>query len=342
MPTDPRQTGRAPMPVKHWSRAGLMLTDWCNATCACCYANCGPAGRTWMPPADAIAIWRSLAEASPHGCRVHLTGGEVFGRFDYLLELCLAARREGLAPLEAIETNGYWAEDAADVRQRLEALDAAGMGRLTVSTDPYHQQYVPIDRVRLLVRIAERILGPDRVRVRFRDWLTDGFDLAEMPQAQAAEVLTRYAAAGRDRLTGRAAEGLDGRMPLKRAAEFDDKPCRERLLRGRHVHIAPTGEVWPATCVGIVVGNALDRPARDIWADLYARYDRLDVVGELSRRGPVGLLAAAEACGFIPRPEGYAGKCQLCFHLRRRLHRRGVYAAALGPANVYAGAADEN
>jgi hypothetical protein len=342
MPSDPHQTGRPPMPVKYWSRAGLMLTDWCNAACACCYASCGPAGRTWMSVAAAVGIWRDLLEASPHGCRVHLTGGEVFGRFDYLLELCRAAQSEGLGPLEAIETNGYWAEDPADVRQRLEALDAAGMGRLTVSTDPYHQRHVPIERVRLLVRIAEQILGPNRVRVRFRDWLADGFDLIDMPQHQVEEAFTRYATGGRERLTGRAAEGLDGEMPLKTAAEFDDKPCRERILRGRHVHSAPTGEIWPATCVGIVVGNALDRPARDIWADLNAEFDRLAVVGELSRRGPVGLLEAARDHGFVPRPEGYAGKCQLCFHLRRHLRRSGAYAAALGPADVYAGAAVEN
>jgi len=324
------------MPVKYWSRAGLMLTDWCNASCACCYAGCGPDGRAWMTRDQALGIWRDLIDASPHGCRVHLTGGEVFARFDDLLDLCRAARSEGLGPLEAVETNGYWAEDADTVTRRLSALDAAGMGRLTVSTDPYHQQFVPMRRVRLLVEIAEQVLGPARVRVRWRDWLSDGYDLTELDGDQAAGVLAAWAAKGRDRLTGRAADGLDGEMVLKDASEYDDNPCKERILRGRHVHVSPTGDIWPATCIGIVVGNALDRSIAEIWADLDAGFDRMDVIGPLSVRGPVGLLEAALRHGFALRAEGYAGKCQLCFHLRRHLQTVGAGGGALGPATVYA------
>lgn len=332
---DRRPTGRAPMPVKYWSGAGLMLTDWCGASCACCYATCTPAGRRWMAVADAVKVWADLIDASPHGCRVHLTGGEVFGRFEYLLEVCRAAKREGLGPLEAVETNGFWADDADVVADRLTALDAAGMGRLTVSTDPYHQQFVPIERVRLLVRIAEGVLGVDRVRVRWRQWLSEGFDLIDLPDHRVAEELSEYAATGRDRLTGRAADGLDGKMQLKPAAEFDDNPCKERILRGRHVHVSPTGEIWPATCAGIVVGNALDRPVCEVWAELAQQFDRMDVVGPLSRRGPVGLLELACEHGFILRSQGYASKCQLCFHLRRHLHAAGACGRQLGPTNVY-------
>ena len=75
------------MPVKYWSRAGLMLTDWCNAACACCYANCDGRGSRWMAPDEVLAIWADLIAAAPGGCRVHLTGGEVFGRFEYLLDV---------------------------------------------------------------------------------------------------------------------------------------------------------------------------------------------------------------------------------------------------------------
>ncbi len=321
--------------MKYWSRAGLMLTDWCNAACACCYANCSPAGSTWLSTDQALAIWADLIAASAHGCRVHLTGGEVFGRFDDLIDLCTQAQRRALGPLEAVETNGFWATDPATVRSRVEALDGVGVERLTVSADPYHQQYVPIERPRLLVRVAEEVLGSDRVRVRWRRWLDEGRDTDSMSPDDRGAFFRAYASEGADRFTGRAADGLDGEIVLKPAAEFDDKPCRERILRGRHVHIAPSGDIWPATCIGIVVGNALDDGVARTWDRLYRQWNKMPLIEVLSRRGPGGLLDEARRVGFEPRPAGYAGKCQLCFHLRRYLHGAGLGDGCLGPAGVY-------
>ncbi|MHC4561463.1 MAG: hypothetical protein ACYS8X_01680, partial [Planctomycetota bacterium] len=73
------------MPVKYWSSAGLMLTQWCNASCASCYLGCDPHRRDDMGVEEALALWRQLIAASPHGCRVHLTGGEPFGRWESLI-----------------------------------------------------------------------------------------------------------------------------------------------------------------------------------------------------------------------------------------------------------------
>ena len=88
------------MPVKHWSHAGLMLTDWCNARCASCYLGCGPQRSRRMTVDDALGYWRSLAAACPHGCRVHLSGGEPFGDWESLLTLAQRAQAEGLERVE--------------------------------------------------------------------------------------------------------------------------------------------------------------------------------------------------------------------------------------------------
>ncbi|MFW6154606.1 MAG: hypothetical protein ACOC95_05260 [Planctomycetota bacterium] len=283
----------------------------------------------------ALEVWAGLIDASPHGCRVHLTGGEVFLRFEFLLDLCRAARRAGLGPLEAIETNGGWATNEAEIRRRLAALDETGMGHLRISADPYHQQFVPIERPRRLARVAAEVLGAERVRVRWWPWLTDGYDLGGLPVGRRAEILARYAAGGADRLTGRAADGLDGQMQLRPAAAFDDNPCNEMLLRGRHVHVAPEGSVWPATCIGIVVGNALRRPVGTIWRDLAADKGAGSLVGTLCERGPVGLMELAFEKGFADRRAGWASKCQLCFHLRRHLAAATAAPDVLGPPWIY-------
>lgn len=333
----PRPDRSRPMPVKHWSRAGLMLTDWCCASCACCYANCSPGRGRWMTVEQAVGIWQDLAAASPHGCRVHLTGGEVFGRYDLLLEVCRTAHAQGLE-LEAVETNGFWADAPSLVRSRLAELDAAGMGRLVISADPFHQQYVPIERPRLLAAVAEDALGRSRVRVRWADWLAEGFDTAQLSRWRRDEVFAEYAAGGRDRLVGRAAEALTGRLKLKPPSEYDDNPCGNRLLRGRHVHVAPGGEIWPATCVGIVAGNALREGVSAVWKALSEQAEQAAVIGPLSVRGPVALLDEACQADCRVLSCGYASKCHLCYRLRQALRLAGRHDQRLGPAEVYGAA----
>ncbi len=324
------------MQVKYWTRAGLMLTDWCNASCACCYANCSPRGGTWLTAEAAIAIWESLAQVSPHGWRIHLTGGEPFGRFELLLQVGRLARQKNLA-LESIETNAFWADNDYEIIDRLEALDEAGMDRLAISADPYHQQFVPIERVRRLATLAKEVLGSQRVRVRWEDWLAEGRDTFDLSDDDRLKLFQEYASGKRDRLIGRAARGLERNLPKFPPEVFDGDNCVEKLLRGRHVHIAPTGEVWPATCIGICLGNVLKEPARTIWERLESGWAQMSILGPLCRCGPVGLMDEAIKTGYVPRSEGYAGKCQLCYDLRLHFLRKNVqpWRNELGPASVY-------
>lgn len=328
------------MPVKHWSRAGLMLTWWCNARCASCYLSCGPGRRGWMDVDDAVRWWGELAAASPHGCRVHLSGGEPFGDYPRLIEICRRAAREvppDAGPLEKIETNAFWCTDEAVVRRRLSELDAAGMGKLVISADPYHQQYVPIERCRLAARIAADVLGPGRVQVRWRDWLEDGCDTGDLSESGRTELFRRYARDGRDRLNGRAAERLTGEGgSVRRTDEFADSSCRDALLRSKHVHVGPEGSVFAGTCAGVLLGDAASEPIGEIWRRLDGDWRERRVVSTLACEGPAGLARLAERFGFKPGDGRYLSKCQLCWTVRSHLVARGACAHELGPAALYA------
>ena len=323
-----------PMPVKYWSFAGLMLTYWCNARCASCYLCCGPKRSERMDIGTALRLWEELIAACPHGCRVHLSGGEPFGDWDHLIELCRQAKHRGLGPLEKIETNAFWAADESVVRERLAALDAAGMGKLVISTDPYHQQYVPIERCRLTASVAGEVLGHDRLQVRWRDWLEEGFDTDTLSPPERKELFASYARQGRDRLNGRAADTLAGCSERKSPQEFADKPCREALLRSRHVHIDPEGRVMPGTCAGIVLGTAVGQSVGGIWRRLNAEHPRRPLIGALADRGPCGMLDLPETNEFEPR-RGYASKCHLCWDIRGHLVRQGCFPESLVPAWMY-------
>jgi len=335
----------APMPVKHWSFAGLLLTYGCGARCASCYVCSGPAAGGDMDVDDALAFWEGLCAASPHGCRIHIGGGEPFRRWEELIELARRAQREGLGPLEAVETNAFWATDARTVRDRAAALDAAGMGRLTLSADPYHQQFVPIERVRRAARVAAEVLGAGRVRVRWRDWAEAGFDTGPLDARRRREVFAAYARRGRDRIAGRAAAEL---APLldRIPAEALAGACRQRLLRSRHVHVDGEGIVCAGTCAGVVLGRVGEAGSVGLlWrrlSEAFASADRpgeaevgWDVLRVLVRSGAVGLAARAAELGYEPAAEGYVGRCHLCWDVRRWLFEKRHFPGQLGPAQVY-------
>lgn len=329
------------MPVKYWSFAGLMLTYECEARCASCYV-CGAPGRPGRMGVDeALAAWRGLIDACPHGCRVHLTGGEPFSDWPALIRLCRRAAELGLAPLQKVETNAAWAADEPLVRDRLCALDEAGMGMLAISADPYHQQFIPIERARLAARIATDVLGADRVRVRWADWLADGFDTCGMDDSQRAALFVHYAAAGRDRLSGRAAHMLAPHLPLRAAEAFAESTCREPLLRSRHVHVDPRGRIMPGTCAGIVLGRLGRDTVADLWRRLDADHADRPVVGTLARAGPVGLMRLARRAGFRAAA-GYAEKCHLCWDVRRFFVSGGMHHDELGPAWLYQDGTDRS
>jgi len=289
-----------------------------------------------------LAMWEGLVAASPHGCRIHIGGGEPFGRWPALIELARRAKAAGLGPLAAVETNAYWAADESIVRDRLAALDDAGLDRLTISADPYHQQFVPLQRVCMATRVGREVLGPQRVRIRWQEWVDTGVDVGTLSEPERREVFAEWASRGRERLNGRAAVELAGFFQLTPSDRFADNPCTERLLRSRHVHVDGDGIVCPGTCAGIVLGQVstgqgvgrLWRRLSEAFADGHSEAHGLEVVSMLASGGPVKLLTDAVSKGY-KAAEGYADKCQLCWSVRKWLFDNGYYPGKLGPKVVY-------
>ncbi len=328
--------------MKYWSSAGIMLTYWCNAQCGSCYLQCSPERHEWMDADEAVNIWRGLQTASPHGCKIHLTGGEPFGNWDLLIDVCRRARVEGLGPLDKVETNAFWATDRGVVADRINALADAGMKTFGISADPYHQQYVPIDRCRLAAEVAEGILGPERVQVRWRDWLLDGFDTSKKEPAELNRLFAQYLCGtdsyGRERLNGRAAGCLSGLMSCKSLKELSsevDTICREPLLRSKHVHVGPGGWVLPGVCSGILLGCCgKSGDIGKVWQDLGDNWAKRPIVGTLAAKGSLGLAELACENGFVPE-SGYASGCHLCWDARMWLAKTGRFADELGPGWMY-------
>jgi hypothetical protein len=253
-----------------------------------------------------------------------------------LLEILRGAAEAGCSPAQKIETNGFWANDPASASELLRQLKETSMRLLLISADPFHQEFVSISTVRRAAEMAREILGPDRVRVRWEDWMESGIDVQSLDKSQRESLFASWICEGRDRLNGRAAVALAHHLPTYPAAHFPDYPCREWLLRGKNIHVGPDGWTYPGTCAGISVGTLdASTTVADLRSRLESDHAQDPILAPLCERGPAGLCDLARAHGIDPDAQQYASKCHLCYSLRTALARTGLFAT-LAPSWVYA------
>jgi organic radical activating enzyme len=323
---------------KIWSSAGLMLTYWCSSRCACCYVFSNPEAatdETEMNPDFALECWRAIRRlAGPRG-KIHLTGGEPFRDFDRLENILQRGYAENLGGLEKIETNAFWCIDEKIGREYLSRLKSAGITKLQISTDIYHQEFVPIDRVRLCARLAAEILGPSSLQIRWLDFLSNPVLVDQMNEKEKQKAFQATLLKRGERLLGRAAEQLAPLFPLRNHRDFAELNCARTMIASQHVHIDGAGNVFSGTCIGIKIGN-LFYPKRLCLDELWRQLDyRLHpIMSVLAEKGPCGLLPLAAKKGYQPL-DGYADKCHLCYHLRRFLYETNAYPCQLGPGICY-------
>jgi len=323
---------------KIWNSVGLMLTYFCPSRCACCYVFAGPdAGNrdSEMSVELAVSIMQGVKRLAGDRAKVHITGGEPFVDYERLENILEAVVDQDVARLEKIETNAYWCTSEKLVRSRLSRLKELGLTRLQISTDIYHQQYIPLEQVRLAVAVAGEVLGEKSVQVRWREFLSspilaDPMSGIERRAAFAGELKKRP-----ERLIGRAAEELAGLFPSRSYRDFAELNCSKTLLGAKHVHVDGTGNVFSGTCIGIVVGK-VDLTTQNSLEALWKRcdYRQHPIFSILIKNGPVGLLPLAEPLGY-KKLKGYATKCHLCYDIRRFLHRKQKFPDYLGPSVCY-------
>ena len=318
---------------KLWRSAGLLLTYKCNCTCAFCYYNCSPEKGGLMPVDTAIGVWRSLERLAGDRAKIHLTGGEPFLYWERLIEILSQAKKESLGPCDLVETNGFWAVNEKIATERLGILDELGVRRFKISTDPFHQEYVDVETVGRLAAVAEKIFGPKRVLVRWREYLEHP---AQMEDLTAAERVAKLVRAMKDypcRFTGRAALELAAPAASQPAESLASADCRTDFLGAKGVHIDPHGNVFSGTCSGIILGNVNEEPLDLIWRSFEPACS--EFIETLLKRGPVGLLDRAAKLGYKKAP-AYADKCHLCTSIRQFLFNNGLEKSTVGPTDCYA------
>lgn len=292
----------------------LDVTYQCSAKCRhCCFA-CSPTKEGVMSVEDARNYIAEARKLGLTGRQITITGGEALLYYETVLGIVQAAAELGMTPLHAIQSNASWCTTDELTRERLTALRDAGLGGIFFSADVYHREFIPAERTRRGVRIADEVFGPDNVIVS-REFLARD----EVPTVE------EHLPAIRKR-----PPIMVGRAPWELADHLDTVPLEEILAQNcagghidldpRSVHqinVDPWGWVSSWICTGIALGNALETPLSEI---LTRPLEELHpVVQEVIARGPAGMLETAAEHGLQPK-ERYVSKCHLCWDLRVAIH----------------------
>jgi hypothetical protein len=318
---------------------GVILTYRCQSSCAHCIYNCGPKWETEAMSSDMLRQALEVMAAWPRQPQVHLTGGEPFLYFDLLLEGTRIATELGITVY--LETSGSWCTDEAEAIERFQALKEAGLQFVLVSCSPFHAERIPPIRTLRAASAAITVFGLQRVSVYQAQFLNlmKRFDvqhptpLSRYEEEFGAEEAYRLLWQGFGIVSGGRSGYALGHLADKHPAEtFAGEACAGKLLYAGHSHFDLYGNFIPGFCGGLAVGDW--RELEQVLDDFQA--DRLpSLIEVLVNRGPYGLMKLAqEKHGYVPLPEGYAGKCHLCVDVRRHLAKAGEFEE-LRPRRFY-------
>lgn len=304
----------------------LLVTYKCNARCRHCFLFAGPERSGIMSSDFALRLVREAADI-PRLDHIFIEGGEPFLYPNLMLDIVKAADEHGL--WVGALSNGFWAVSADRARDVLAPLAAAGLKSLSVSTDAWHQEFVPRDRPLMAAEVALELgIDTDVMVCGPADGSQRAMAQHEVEVIEAA-LSSVSVSSGGVRCRGRAATTMldDGQESWNTLTQ-----CRESLTRPGRVHVGPNGEVH--LCQGLLLGERAEARSLAQVLSGYAAGDH-PLAARLSAGGPAELARFAQSFGWRPRGL-YGDSCDLCFDVRA--HLRSRFPHLIGPPEMFGAA----
>ena len=291
---------------------GLLLTYHCQASCAHCIIRAGPDRHEEVSLDDARDWIRQIACYRDHYvCVLSLTGGEPFSNLKLLREVMALAAENRL--YVSVVTNGFWAARREQARQLLQSLPQICF--LSISTDVYHQKYVPFENVRNAIWAAQECGIPYYVTV-----VTENENDADYRRVRSeilALIKPERVRTGITFPVGRAAQ-----MRSQLRYTLSESPPREACQAASSPCIFPDGRVYG--CIGplidlhhghpLLLGNVRDTSL----AEILDRSETNVVLHALRLWGPGRLVTLLREAGLsqrLPREYVAGSVCNACYSL---------------------------
>lgn len=322
--------------ISRLASGGVITNYHCVSRCGHCLYNCCPdRGKGYLGGGQAEKIFKQVLDL---GCRsVHIGGGEPMLHPEKLLDVLAAAHRVGVG-IDYVETNSAWFKDPDKAEAVLKALLSAGVGTMLVSISPFHNAFIPYDRV-MGVMAACRKVGMDifpwvnafvRDLTRLDVQRTHSMD--EFESAYGAGYLGRIPDRYWIHMGGRALKtfrGLYAAHPAEAIMANSPMSCARALSDTSHFHIDLYGQYVPGLCAGLAIDM------EDLGGVLpEGKYLLLEHLANGGIRGLYNF--AEEAHGYHPQRDGYLNHCDICTEIRGYLYQlEGEAFAELGPGGFY-------
>jgi len=249
-----------------------------------------------------------IGQAHYHGVsHVIITGGEPMLYPDEVRQIISFTSKLGM--YTDLRTNGYWASDREATRKVLANLLEAGLGRIGLSYDSYHAEYIPIENIKnILVATRELKIETyiDWVSNEDREWVKSLLDIDD--------TILRYT--GQPLKVGRAARELDDKHfskltteEVKAWGEVSDFCNFEypaiMLFPGGYASYSPCCWVNPMLLKKVTGVDWLE--------SLIQQMDNSPAINYMRESGLKGLVTLAEERGLLK--DHYSHPCEICFDL---------------------------
>ena len=151
-----------PLEMPFLRNVGFVVTYKCQVSCSHCILEAGPHRTEEMALEDSLDWIRQVSGYRNGYIKVlSLTGGEPFYDVEKLRMISAFASKRGV--IVSAVTNAYWADTRENAVSMLESMPEIKM--LAISTDVYHLEYIPFERVVNAIQAAEQLDMPYNVHV---------------------------------------------------------------------------------------------------------------------------------------------------------------------------------
>ncbi|MHA1110778.1 MAG: radical SAM protein [Promethearchaeota archaeon] len=270
---------------KYLTHIGMMLTERCNISCRHCLIDCCTSfGSEWQ----AYSLYKTFIQIIHNGITktVGFTGGEPFLEFKKLKKLVNLCELSGINT--SVVTNGFWASTLRKTHRYL--LELQGLTKIAVSTDKFHQEFIPIQNVKNIIEEANQLNIECQLRVsHLNDPIGEtGKIKKDLPKFEGKYELTSQPV----QFFGRAV------IHLKRSQLYSYDAMNLACRTADRVVITPSGEIL-ACCGpqdGITEGHPLwvGRVDKNSIEDIFKTADANPIIHILRLWGPGALVRIIE------------------------------------------------
>ena len=176
--------------LKNLEKIEFVVTYACTGRCKHCsegdHKSCG----VHMDPAVAADAVKKITAAYPIKT-VMTFGGEPL-LYPETVYAVMKTASELNIPKRQIITNGYFSKDAARIREVTRRLAEAGVNDLRLSADAFHQEYIPLEPVKIFAEEAKAAGIPIRIQPA---WLVSRDDGNEY-NIRTKQIISEFAELG--------------------------------------------------------------------------------------------------------------------------------------------------